>query len=242
MDSNIDSVLPSGPQSFKRRHNGRSPVSEVFGFPVDQNQFSTLQSELPAVASQRPTVQREEGLVDPRTTRQLRWATRGTDDQEAKTEQATIATVNYSNTQGTVESGNCLNPGVSGNSSQFFHSFSAQTSDNFPLQSGELVRYVLDSGLVGGDTLYGDFKCNKRISIAGPEWSAGRPGHTPTRREFACVKHVEDSYAGQDWSAGRPGIRPFGARTAAYLSPQTACIGPYGTAALQQHYTGHNPL
>ena len=27
--------------------------------------------------------------------------------------------------------------------------------------------------------------CNKRISVAGPERSAGRPGHTPTRREFS---------------------------------------------------------
>ena len=120
--------------------------------------------------------------MDPRTTRQLRWATRGTDDQEAKIEQATIATVHYNNTQGTVESGNCLNPVVSGTSSQFFHSFSAQASDNFPLQSGESVQYVLDSGVNGGEALYQNFKCNKRISNAGPEWSAGRPGHTPTRR------------------------------------------------------------
>ena len=82
--------------------------------------------------------------------------------------------------------------------------------------------------------------CNKRISDAGPERSAGRPGHTPTRRDFAYVKHVEDSCAGQDWSAGRPGLTPFGARTAACLSPQTACIGPYGTASLQRHDTGHN--
>ena len=178
--------------------------------------------------------------MDPRTTRQLRWTTRGTDDQEAKTEQATIATVNYSNTQGTVESGNCLNPGVSGNSSQFFHSFSAQASDNFLLQSGETVQYVLDSGVIGGEALYKNFKCNKRISYVGPEWSAGRPGHTPTRRLLACGKTIEDSYAGQDWSAGRPGNKPFGARTAACLSPQMACIGPYGTAALQQLNTGTN--
>ena len=178
--------------------------------------------------------------MDPRKTRLLRWTTQRTDDQEAKTEQATIATVNYSKTQGTVDSGNCLNPVVSESSSQFFHSFSAQASDNFLMQSGESVQYVLGSGVIGGESLYGDLKCNKRISNAGPEWSAGRPGHTPTRHDFACVKHVEDSYAGQDWSAGRPGNRPFGARTAACLSPQTACIGPYGTAALQQHYMGHN--
>ena len=38
--------------------------------------------------------------------------------------------------------------------------------------------------------------CNKRISTAGPEWSAGRPGHTPIRRDFACVSQLEDSRAG----------------------------------------------
>ena len=114
MDSNIDSVLPSGPQSFKRRHSGRSPVSEVFGFPVNANQFSELQNDQPVVS--QTTKQKEEGLVDPRTTRQLRWTIQRTDDQEAKTEQAMIATVHHSNTQGTVESGKCLNPVVFGNS------------------------------------------------------------------------------------------------------------------------------
>ena len=51
--------------------------------------------------------------------------------------------------------------------------------------------------------------CNKRISDAGPERSAGRPGHTPIRRDLACGKTIEDSCAGQDWSAGRPGNRPL---------------------------------
>ena len=92
----------------------------------------------------------------------------------------------------------------------------------------------------GGDSLYSDFKCNKRISCAGPERSAGRPGHTPARRTLACGKLVEDSYAGQDWSAGRPGNRPFGASSAACVSPHTACIGPYGSAPQQQLNTGHN--
>ena len=110
------------------------------------------------------------------------------------------------------------------------------------MQSVGHVHYELESGVVGGESLYGDFKCNKRISNAGPDWSAGRPGHTPTRREFACVKHVEDSCAGPDWSAGRPGTMPFGARTAACLSPQTACIGPYGTAALQQQTRATTPV
>ena len=73
--------------------------------------------------------------------------------------------------------------------------------------------------------------CNKRISDAGPERSAGRPGHTPSRRELACEKTIEDSCAGQDWSAGRPGNRPFGASFAACPSLITACLGPYGTAS-----------
>ena len=51
--------------------------------------------------------------------------------------------------------------------------------------------------------------CNKRISYVGPERLAGRPGHTPIRRDLACEKHIEDSCAGQDWSAGRPGIGPL---------------------------------
>ena len=84
-------------------------------------------------------------------------------------------------------------------------------------------------------------QCNKRISYAGPEWSAGRPGHTPTRRILACDKTIEDSCAGQDWLAGRPGNRPFGARSAACPSVLTACSGPYGTTSTQPHYTGPNP-
>ena len=55
----------------------------------------------------------------------------------------------------------------------------------------------------------------KGLAMRGRKWSAGRPGHTPTRRTFACEKLVEDRCAGQDWSVGRPGTRPFGASTAA---------------------------
>ena len=72
--------------------------------------------------------------------------------------------------------------------------------------------------------------CNKRISCAGPERSAGRPGHTPIRCELACRKTIEDRVAGQDWSVGRTGNRPFGASIAACPSSLTACIGPYGPA------------
>ena len=85
-----------------------------------------------------------------------------------------------------------------------------------------------------------DLNC-KRISVAGPERSAGRPGHTPIRRELACEKNIEDRVVGQDWSAGRPGIRPFGAIIPTCSSSITACSGPYGTAHVQPHHTGPNP-
>ena len=86
------------------------------------------------------------------------------------------------------------------------------------------VQNLLGTGAIVDDALYYydvndvacmDGNCNKRISVAGLERSAGRPGHTPTRRILACGETIEDSCAGQDWSAGRPGNRPFGARTAA---------------------------
>ena len=89
--------------------------------------------------------------------------------------------------------------------------------------------------------MYSDSNCNKRISYAGPERSAGRPGHTPTRRIFACDENIEDSCVGQDWSAGRPSHRLFGARTAACLPTQAACnSGPYGSASQQTHNLGRN--
>ena len=131
----------------------------------------------------------------------------------------------------------------------FTHSFSVSPSDILKLQSVGPVHYSLGTGAVLDDALY-DYdvndmacmkqKCNKRISNAGPDWSAGRPGHTPSRRELACGKLIEDRCAGQDWSAGRPGLTPFGASSTACPSSHTACIGPYGTAATQPHYTGCN--
>ena len=243
---NSDSVTGKRPQSSNRRLSGGNIVSDVFGFPLSTNQFSTLQSNQFA-ESQRST-ENEEGLVDPRTTRHLRAAAQRTDDRGNKTEWADSATVHYRNMQGTFESGNSLNPVVSESSSSFFHSFSASPSDIL-LQSVGPVHSLLGTGASVDDALsrmdVNDVACtlkicNKRISDAGPERSAGRPGHTPNRREFACDKTIEDSCVGPDWSAGRPGTMPFGPSTAACLSLQTSCIGPYGTVAQQQHYTGHN--
>ena len=72
--------------------------------------------------------------MDPRRTRHLRWATRGPEDKEAKTERAVSATIQLANNaQEIVDSGTCFQPVAFENSSPFFNSFSASPSDTFPL-------------------------------------------------------------------------------------------------------------
>ena len=187
MDFPHDSVTQNSPYTVNRRLRDNTSVREVFGFPVSPNQFSNLQASQPAETQCQE--QEDVGLVDPRTTRHLRIAANRTDDKGSQADVGNSATVpKHSNTQGILYSGNVLNPVVSGNGSQFFvqNSFSASSPEILTLQIGEPVYYSLGNGVnVDGETLYGDFKCNKRISNAGPEWSAGRPGHTPTRRMHA---------------------------------------------------------
>ena len=83
--------------------------------------------------------------------------------------------------------------------------YSASSSDILNLLSVGPVHYSLGTGAVLDDALYDydvndvactKLNCNKRISNAGPDWSAGRPGHTPIRRELACGKLIEDRCAG----------------------------------------------
>ena len=142
-----------------------------------------------------------------------------------------------------------LVPLESENEPTFFDSLSACPPDILESQSGGNVQCLLETGAIVDDALYyndindvacTDQKCNKRISDAGPERSAGRPGHTPTRGKLACDKTIEDSCVGQDWSAGRPGNRPFGASSAACPSLIMACLGPYGNTSRQLHHTGPN--
>ena len=251
MEPVSDPVMREEPQASNRQpHSERTPTSAVFGFPIATNQYAVLQS----IDFQSPG-QREEGLVDPRTTRHLRQAKARAGNREMMETGGHSFTVHLENSaQDNCTSDICVEPVAVGNISQFFqNSFSASSSDIL-LQSNELVHYMLGKGAVNVDgerkALYyngesvKDVACMdpnfKRISNAGPEWSAGRPGHTPTRRILACDKTIEDSCAGQDWSAGRPGNRPFGARSAACPSALTACSSPYGTASTQLHYTGPN--
>ena len=227
-------------------------METVLGFPITANQFNVLETNQTA-EFQCPREEEEEvGLVDPRTTRHLRVAA---SRAEARGRQADIrnpATVHYNSrdAQG-IRSGTCVEPMTSGICSSFFvdNSFSVSPVDILSLQSAGLVHYTLGTGAIVADAMYEkdvydvdcmDRNCNKRISYAGPERSAGRPGYTPIRRDLACEKTIEDSCAGQDWSAGRPGNRPFGASSAACPSHITACSGPYGTAFVRSHYTGPN--
>ena len=203
----------------------------VLGFPVSQNQFQILSG----IEAQESELSKEQNLEDPRKTRaqRLQASSRG---EGQETLQRTDA-VNYS-------------PLVVENEITFFpHSLSVSAPDVLESQSGGNVQNLLGTGVVFDDALYASSlndvactndQCNKRISYAGPERSAGRLGHTPNRRLLECGKTIEDSCAGQDWSAGRPGNRLFGASTAACPSPITACVGPYGTASRQPHRTGPN--
>ena len=53
-----------------------------------------------------------------------------------------------------------------------------------------------------------------------------------------CNKRI--SYAGPERSAGRSGNKPFGASIATCPSSLIACLGPYSTSSQQPHYTGPN--
>ena len=245
-----DSRAQNSPSSVHHRPSGGTAMETVLGFPVNANQFNVLETNQ-AVDFQCPR-EEEVGLVDPRTTRHLRAAVSRAEARGRQAEIQKSATVHYNSrdAQG-ILGGTCVEPVTSEICSSFFvdNSFSVSPVDILSLQSAGPVNYMLETGANVEDALYKkdvndvdctDRICNKRISCAGPERSAGRPGHTPIRRELACDKTIEDSCAGQDWSAGRPGNRPFGASSAACPSHITACSGPYGTAFVQTHHTGHN--
>ena len=127
-------MTQKGSHSTIHRPSGESSVQTVFGFPVDQNQFNVLQSNQSAEC-QRST-EREEGLVDPRTTRRQRLAARRTEDAGTKTVEALTTTVPiHSIAQGIVDS-DCVEPDAVRNCSQFFHySFPACSLDILSLQS-----------------------------------------------------------------------------------------------------------
>ena len=79
MQLNSDPTVKRGPHPSSRRQSGGLPASEVFGFPIVNNQFSVLQSNQTTGSPSQE--QREERLVDPRSTRLARQAAQRTEDQ-----------------------------------------------------------------------------------------------------------------------------------------------------------------
>ena len=184
MESTNDTAAQRRPQTPNRRPNEGNPASAVFGFPVSEKQFRLLQNSKTAESTSQ--VQREEGLIDPRSTRlsRLQAATR-TDDQGTLSHGGIFNTEPVINDeQGIVNSGDCVEPVSSGLNPTFVsHSLSACLPDILESQSGGNVHYELEHGAVNDDALYySDLNevactieiCNKRISTAGQEWSAGR--------------------------------------------------------------------
>ena len=191
----------------------------MYGFPVLENQFNALQSTEPVVSQSQ--VQREDGLIDPRSTRLSRLqAAKRAEDQETLANGGSFNTVPLLNDeQGIVHTGEIVEPVSSGLQPAFLsHSLSTCPPDILESQSGGNVQNLLEISAMNDDTLYyGDLNevaytietYNKRISTTGQEWSAGRPGN-----------------------------RTIGARTAAHNSEM--CLGPYTICSAVQPHTGHN--
>ena len=109
MKSNCDPAAKGGPHSSSRRHSGGLPVSEVFGFPVVNNQFNVLQSNQTAESPSQ--AQRKEGLMDPRSTRLARQAAQRTEDQGIVVDGGVPATITVlRNAQGNFTSGDNVDP------------------------------------------------------------------------------------------------------------------------------------
>ena len=138
-------------------------------------------------------------------------------------------------------------PPIVENETTFFNSLSvtpmeilhSNSAGNFELEIGDFSDAVCKNAV--NDVACTKVYCNKRISDVGPERSAGRLGHTPTRRDLVCKKNIEDRVAGQDWSAGGPGTRPFGTSTTTCSSSIMACLGSYSTAREHPHHMGPSP-
>ena len=153
-DSELPSVQPS-----------------VLGFPVTPSKFSILSED--EVANSEPG--QDQNLEDPRQTRAQR-----------HTASSSTGVQGILFSEGVAED---LVPIEIENEPTFFNSLSVSAPDILRVQSGGPVQNLLEIGAVTDDALYisnlndvacTDGKCYKRISCAGQEWSAGRPGNRPT--------------------------------------------------------------
>ena len=165
------------------------PSNAVYGFPVSVNQFQLLQDSKLTVSTNSSQIQ--DRLVDPRTTRLARQQAARRDAEQGTFRNLFSEGILYTvppirDAQGTYASGDVDQPVASGIRSQFFpNSLSVSAPNILESQSGGNVHNFLDTGVVSDDALYisdvndvvcMNESCNKRISYAGPEWSAGATG------------------------------------------------------------------
>ena len=236
MDPTSESTAQLRIPASSNRHSDEIPCSEVFGFQVAANRYTVL-SESAVQSSGR--VQGYSSLVNPRTTPLQRLQAAQEEAARGNSTSGGILELFTPSVSDAQENLYNVEPVASNSAPAFFHSFNSLSVQTNELGTGDFLKdAVYNSDVKDVDCI--QLKCNKRISDAGQERSAGRPGHTPTRRDFVCVKHMEDSCAGQEWSAGRPGTGPLGASDPACQSSVPACVGPYGTARTQPHPTGIN--
>ena len=155
--------------------------------------FKSLEDSTPAVSTSSSQIQNR--LIDPRTTRLARLqAARKIDEQgifgNLSSEGIFDTVPPVRDAQGILNSGDGVEPVASGISHSFFlGSLSVSALDVLKLQSGGNVQNLLETGVAFDDALYSmDLNdvacteneiCNKKISHAGQEWSAGRPGNRP---------------------------------------------------------------
>ena len=216
-----EGTVPKEPPQSNDSPTTEIPLCTIFGFPVSTNQFNELQESETAVSTSQRQVQERRNY--PNKTRLTRLqAARRTDEQEMMTNEGNTLSLKQINDEQEILENEGNGQPVSSDIRQLIlpDSLSVSPTDILTSQSVGNVHYLLGTGANMNDALYDcdlydvacmENNCNKRINVAGPERSAGRPGHMPK-----------------------------GARSAACLSSYTACIGPYGTASRQLHHTSHN--
>ena len=162
----------------------------VLGFPVSQNQFQTLSAN----EAQESEFSPAQCLEDPRKTRAQRLQASSSAEGHGKLQENDAV--------------NDSSP-VLENDPTFFTSLSVSSSDILRVQSGDNIQNLLEPGVAVDDALYiSDVKdvactlesCNKRISVAGQEWSAGRLGNRPigAREAARNTKTCLGPYATRD--------------------------------------------
>ena len=224
------------PKQPSQRPQTQVPSRSVNGFPISSNQFQILQDSELAMSTSPSQI--PDRLIDPRKTRLARQrAARGTTDEQGTLGNVANEGILYTVPPGNDKRGNLYNgrvdqPVSSGIRHSFFpNSLSVSPSDILYLQSDGNVQNLLETGVVNDDAMYSndvndvactDSQCNKRISVAGQEWSAGQLGNKPIgAREVARnTETCLGPYATCDTMQPHTGHNTHGSREASSGLPQ----------------------